>query len=179
VALRILGDSDIAADAVQETLLSAFRKIDTFRGESIKHWLARIMVNACYDELRRQHRQRTIPLERVSTDKEEMEPGLWLADPNAAPEERCEYRELENMIATCLQSIAPNYRTILVLVDVEDRSYEETAAILGIPINTVKSRLARARMKMREELHKFKNQFPAHYRIGFSQKVRAGVPFSA
>ena len=67
VALRMLGYEDSAADAMQETLISAFRKLNTFRGESLKHWLARIVVNACYDELRRKHRQ------RVCRDREFLE----------------------------------------------------------------------------------------------------------
>lgn len=178
VAVRILGDEDSAADAMQETLISAFRKLNTFRGESLKRWLARIMVNACYDELRRKHRQRTVPLERVDANDEEMEPGLWMADPSPSPEEDCESHELERAIETCLQSLTPDFRTVLVLVDMEDHSYEEAAVVIGIPVNTVKSRLARARMKMSEELQRFNDQLPARYRNGFSRKARAGVAFS-
>lgn len=175
VAVRILGDEDSATDAVQETLISAFRNLNTFRGESIKNWLARIVVNFCYDELRRKHRRRTVPLEQVDEYDEIMEPGLWMADPTAGPEERYESHELERAIEACLQLLPPAYRVVLVLVDIEDRSYEETAAILGIPVNTVKSRLARARMRMTQELQRFKNQLPAHYRISFSHRVQADV----
>lgn len=173
VAVRMLGNDDTAADAVQETLISAFRNLNTFRGETIKHWLARIVVNFCYDELRRKPRRRTVPLEQVDEYDEEMEPGLWMADPTAGPEESCESHELDHAITACLQSLPPAYRAILVLVDIEDHSYEEAAAVMGIPINTVKSRLARARMKMREELQKFKDQLPARYRMGFSDKIQA------
>jgi len=179
LAARILGDEESAADAVQDALLSAFRKINTFRGESIKSWLTRILVNACYDELRRGHRRRAIPLERVSADDEEMEPGLWMADPTAGPEESCESHELEYAIEICLQSVTPAFRAVLVLVDIEDLSYEETAMMIGIPVNTVKSRLARARMKMREELQRFNDQLPARYRIGHSQEVPADVALAA
>ena len=175
VAVRILGDEDSATDAVQETLISAFRNLNTFRGESIINWLARIVVNFCYDELRRKHRRRTIPLERATSNDEEMETGLWMADPTAGPEERCESHELDQAIAMCLQSLTPAYRSILVLVDIEDHSYEESAAIVGIPVNTVKSRLARARMRMTQELQRFKDQLPARYRISFSHKVQADV----
>lgn len=178
MAVRILGEEEIAADAVQETLLSAFRKLDTFRGGSIKHWLTRITVNACYDELRRKHRQRTTPLGRVDANDEEMESGLWMADPTAGPEGCCESHELEQAIATCIQSLTPAYRVVLVLVDVESRAYEEAAAILGIPVNTVKSRLARARIKMSMELKRFSDQLPARYRTGLSETVRADGVFA-
>ena len=64
VARRMLGDENCAADAVQEAMISAFRKLDTFRGESLKPWLAKILVNVCYDALRQQHRRRTVPQSR-------------------------------------------------------------------------------------------------------------------
>ena len=178
LGVRILGDEDSACDAMQETSISAFRKLNTFRGVSIKHWLARIMVNACYDELRRKHRRRTVPLEHVDAHDEEMEPGLWMADPSPSPEEDYESHELEHAIEMCLQSLTPDFRTVLVLVDIEDHSYEETAVIMGIPVNTVKSRLARARMKMREELQRFNDQLPARYRIEFPKRTQADIAFS-
>ena len=72
-ALRILGDEDIAQDAAQEAFISAFRSINTFRGGSFKAWLLRTVTNACYDELRRQKRRPTTPLEPETNDGEEMD----------------------------------------------------------------------------------------------------------
>lgn len=175
VAVPILGDDDSAADAVQETLISAFRRLNTFRSESLKPWLTRILVNVCYDMLRHQYRRRAVPLEWRSVDDQEMEPELWMADPAPSPEEDCESHELEHAIVACLRVLPPDFRIVLVLVDVKDYSYEEAAALIGIPLNTVKSRLARARMRMTEELQRFKDQLPARYRLGCSQKVQAGV----
>lgn len=179
VALRIHGDEDSAADALQETMISAFRKLNTFRGGSLKHWLARIIVNVCYDELRHERRQRVIPLAKRSANDEEMEPGFWMADPKAGPEEICESHELDHAISICLQSLTLVYRTALVLVDIEDYSYEEAAEIMGIPVNTVKSRLARARMKMRKALKGFEDQLPGRYRDELFQKAQADVAYSA
>src|SRR5215207_8189976 len=68
IALRMLGDEDIASDAVQEALISAFSKFNTFRGGSLKSWLARVTINACYDEMRRKRRQREMPMEQFNTD---------------------------------------------------------------------------------------------------------------
>lgn len=175
VAVRILGDDDMAADALQETMISAFRRLSTFRGGSPRPWLTRILINACYDELRHPHRRRVVPLEWRSADDQEMEPGLWVADPSPNPEEACESRELERAIETCLRSMTPDFRTVLVLVDVEDYSYEEAAVLIGIPLNTLKSRLSRARMRMAQELQRFNDQLPARYRLNSSRKPRAGI----
>jgi RNA polymerase sigma-70 factor (ECF subfamily) len=146
-------------------MISAFRKLGAFRGETLKPWLTRIMVNVCYDALRGQNRRPTVPLERRSEDDQEMEPGRWMEDRSPGPEEDCESRDLARTIETCLQSLTPDFRTVLVLVDVEDYSYEEAAMLLAIPLNTVKSRLARARMKMAQELQNFKDQLPVQYWI--------------
>lgn len=173
VAVRILVDEDMAEDALQETMISAFRKLSAFRGETLKPWLTRILVNVCYDALRSQNRRPTVPLERRSEDSQPMEPGRWMEDRSPGPEAECESRDLVRAIETCLQSFTPDFRTVLVLVDVEDYSYEEAAMLLAIPLNTVKSRLARARMKMAQELQNFNDQFPARYRMtGRSLPVR-------
>ena len=81
-ALRILGDDDLAADATQDAFISAFKSINSFRGGSFKAWLMRTVTNACYDELRRQKRRPTTPLEPDTDDGEEMDSPRWLADPN-------------------------------------------------------------------------------------------------
>lgn len=175
MAVRILGDEDMAEDALQETMISAFRKLGAFRGETLKPWLARIMVNVCYDALRSENRRPTVPLERMNEDGQPMEPGRWMENRSPGPEEECESHELVRAIVTCLQSITCDFRTVLVLVDVEDYSYEEAAMLLAIPLNTVKSRLARARLKMAQELQRFNDQFPARYRINLSQKSHPDV----
>ena len=77
-ALRILGDEDHAADATQEAFISAFKSISSFRGGSFKAWLMRTVTNACYDELRRQKRRPTTPLEPDTDDGEEMDSPRWL-----------------------------------------------------------------------------------------------------
>ena len=87
-ALRILGDEDLASDATQEAFLSAFRSITSFRGGSFKAWLMRTVTNACYDELRRQKRRPSIPLEPESEDGEEIDSPRWLADPTMSPEQK-------------------------------------------------------------------------------------------
>ncbi|HEX6270009.1 MAG TPA: sigma-70 family RNA polymerase sigma factor [Anaerolineales bacterium] len=164
IALRILHDEDAAADALQEALISAFRKFNTFRGGSLRSWLARVVVNACYDEMRQKRRRHAVPLEQFNSAGEEIESGYWLVDPTAGPEERFEAGELDHAVQDSLRSLPPIYRTVLVLVDIEGLSYEEAAAAAHVPVGTVKSRLARARLQMQKSLQAFGELLPAPYR---------------
>lgn len=171
IAVNILRDEDTAADAVQQALLSAFRNLRTFRGGSLRSWLSRIVVNACYDGLRRDARARTLPLEIFSQDDEEMEPAVWLADPGPSPEAQAETSELQAAIQKSLMKMPEQYRLALLLVDVEGLSYEETAAALHIPKGTVKSRLARARDALRRSLQRYPDLIPAAITFDFPLAV--------
>ena len=165
IALRLLNDEDAAADAVQEALISAFRRFHTFRGDSLKSWLARVVVNACYDELRRKRRQHSVPLDQFNAEGDEIETSFWLVDPQADPEVQFESAELEHAIQKNLDKLAPVYRLMLVLVDIEGMSYEEAAMAAGVPVGTVKSRLARARVHMQKSLQSSGELLPASYRM--------------
>jgi RNA polymerase sigma-70 factor (ECF subfamily) len=169
IALRMLGDEDVASDAVQEAMISAFSKFNSFRGGSLRSWLARVTVNACYDEMRRKRRQREVPIEQFNMEGEEMEDLMWMIDPAARPEEQYDSYELENAIQRSLNQLTPAYREVVVLVDIEGLSYEEASIVARVPVGTVKSRLARARLQMRSTLQGYKDLLPAQYRIGLSQ----------
>ena len=164
IAFRILHDEDATADAVQEALISAFRKFNTFRGGSLRSWLARVVINACYDEVRHKRRQRTVPLEQFNSAGEEIESAYWLVDSGIGPEEHFEAYELDHAVQDSLHTLPPMYRTVLVLVDMEGLSYEEAAAAAGVPVGTIKSRLARARLQMQNSLQAFGELLPAPYR---------------
>jgi RNA polymerase sigma-70 factor (ECF subfamily) len=165
IALRLLNDEDAAADAVQEALISAFRRFDTFRGDSLRSWLARVVVNACYDEIRKKRRQHSVPLEQFNAEGDEIETSYWLVDPQADPEVQYETSELESAIQKSLSKLPAIYRLVLVLVDVEGLSYEEAASAAGVPVGTVKSRLARARLQMQKSLQTAGELLPASYRV--------------
>jgi len=171
IALRLLNDEDAAADAVQEALISAFRRFDTFRGDSLRSWLARVVVNACYDEMRKKRRQHSIPLEQFNSDGEEIETSYWLVDPESDPETKFESFELENALQKSLDKLQPIYRLMLVLVDIEGLSYEEAAMAAHVPVGTVKSRLARARSQMQKSLQGAGELLPASYRVELSIPV--------
>ncbi len=164
VALRILGDEDLAEDAAQEAF-SAFRSINTFRGGSFKAWLMRTVTNACYDELRRQKRRPTTPLEPESKDGEEVDSPRWLADPNLTPSEQFEADELEHAIQHCLDMLPADFRTVVVLADVQGMDYSEVATAAKVPLGTIKSRLARARLRLRECLRGFEELLPSSFRL--------------
>ena len=164
-ALRILGDEDIAQDAAQEAFISAFRSINTFRGGSFKAWLLRTVTNACYDELRRQKRRPTTPLEPETNDGEEMDSPRWLADPNMTPAEQSEADELEHAIQHCLDTLPTDFRTVVVLADIQGMDYSEVATAARVPLGTIKSRLARARLRLRDCLRGFEELLPSSFRL--------------
>ncbi len=164
-ALRILGDEEHAADATQDAFISAFRNINSFRGGSFKAWLLRTVTNACYDELRRQKRRPTTPLEPENDDDEEIESPRWLADSSMSPAEKAEADELEHAIQHCLNVLPADFRAVVVLADIQGLDYTEVASATRVPIGTIKSRLARARLRLRECLQGFWELLPASFRL--------------
>lgn len=165
VALRILGDEDLAQDATQDAFLSAFKSIASFRGGSFKAWLMRTVTNACYDELRRRKRRPTTPLEPDTDDGEEMDSPRWLADPNLTPEQQSEADELEHAIQHCLDELPVDFRAVVALADIQGMDYSEIAVAIKVPLGTIKSRLARARLRLRECLRGFEELLPAAFRL--------------
>lgn len=152
---RMLSDPDAAADATQDTFLSAYRAIGRFKGEQFRTWLLRIATNACLDVLRSRKRRPTISIDAPVVDDEgdESDP-LPISDPDPSldPEMRALRAEVAETIQLGLSLLPDEQRTALVLVDVEGFSYEEAAVISGANIGTVKSRINRARSKMRDYL---------------------------
>lgn len=164
-ALRILGDDDLAADAAQEAFISAFRALNGYRGGSFRAWLLRTVTNACYDELRRHKRRPTVPLEPLDEEEDEIESPRWLADPSMGPEQRLEVDELEHAIQHCLDALPLEFRMVVVLADIQGLDYTEVAAAAKTPLGTVKSRLARARLRLRECLQGFRELLPSAFRL--------------
>ncbi len=166
VAVNILHDEDAAEDITQQAFLSAFRSLGTFRGGSLRSWLCRILVNASYDELRRLSRAKILPLQDTDQDGEETGPIFWLADPDPSPEAQVETGELLETIKNCLDALPRHYRLVVSLVDVDGLSYDEAAIALGVPVGTIKSRLARARDALRTALQRRPDVLPDAYAPG-------------
>ena len=159
-AYRIIGEPDAAADATQEAFISAYKKLHTYRGGSFKSWLLRIVSNACYDEYRRRKRQPVVPLFPEGDDGDEFDSASWLEDPAEKPEQSLERRELSDAIQYCLDRLEYEFRTIVVLIDVQGIDYASAAEIIDRPLGTVKSRLARARVSLKNCLQGFKELLP-------------------
>ena len=165
IALRVVRDECVAQDALQEAMIHAFRHIKSFRGGNFKSWLARVTVNASYDELRRGKRHNGIPLELFTSEGDEIESPDWMRDPASGPEDIAEQSELQRVLHSCIKSLVPDYRLMVILVDMEGMSYEEAAYVAHVPVGTVKSRLSRARMQLRDSLQSYQNLLPSTYQM--------------
>lgn len=151
IAFRVSGSSVDAMDIVQEAFSLVFRKLDGFRSNSLfSTWLFRIVVN-CSIDLRRRERSRRVW--RSETDLFAEEPQ----DPAIGPVARAETSELAGQVQEAIHRLSPKLRAIMALRYLEDMSYEDLAATLGLSMGTVKSRLARAHLALERVL---KASFP-------------------
>lgn len=164
-AYRMVGDQDSADDATQNTFISAYNHLNSFRGGSFKAWLLRIVTNTCYDELRRRKRRPTVPLEPLDDEGDEVESPRWMVDPADPPEDQVQRIELQKAIQHCLDRLPDEFRATVIMVDVQGLDYSEAADSTGKPIGTIKSRLARARIRLRDCLNGFAELLPAGIRL--------------
>lgn len=166
-AYRVMGDPDSAADVAQEAFISAYRNLRQYRGGSFRAWLSRIVTNACYDELRRRKRRPATSLEALMAVSD----GVRMNDPTPlpsraeGPESAAERGELTQAIEECLQALPLEFRVVAVMVDVQGYDYREVAEAIGKPLGTVKSRLARARARLRDCLQGHGELLPASFRL--------------
>jgi len=163
LAYRILGDPAAAEDATQETFIAAYRHLSTFHGGSFLSWLMRTVANRCYDELRRHKRRPTVSWESFGEMDEEANP--FLVNGHPTPEEAAQQAELARFLQAAIATLPPDQRIVLVLSDVEGMNYQEIADTVGIPVGTVKSRLARARARLRDLLQAQRELLPRAYRL--------------
>jgi RNA polymerase sigma-70 factor, ECF subfamily len=146
VALRTTGDPEEAADALQDALVSAFRRADSYRGDAaVTTWLHRVVVNACLDRLRRRAVRRAETLPDAGTELEEAVPASAAV---VDPADLAVDHERRAAVLAALRTLPLDQRAALVLVDMEGYSVEETAAILGCAPGTVKSRCSRGRARL-------------------------------
>jgi RNA polymerase sigma-70 factor (ECF subfamily) len=152
LAYRIMGEGDSASDATQEAFISAYKNLKHYRGGSFKAWLLRIVTNACYDELRRRKRRPAASLEALTVVEKgpdaEAEASLVSAD--ESPEDHVQRRELAAHLQHCLDELPEDMRTVVVMSDVMEMEYAEIAASTGAALGTIKSRLSRARARLRD-----------------------------
>jgi RNA polymerase sigma-70 factor (ECF subfamily) len=151
-AYAMLGNPAQAEDATQESFIKAFQALNSFHGASFRAWLLKIVTNCAYDLLRRAYRHPVQSLLLEDENGQEVESSDWLADPAADIQEIVEGHELSTEIYKALDELPEPFRKVLTLIDVNEMDYTEAAQALKIPLGTVKSRLARARLQMQEKL---------------------------
>jgi RNA polymerase sigma-70 factor (ECF subfamily) len=153
-AYRITFDEDDAKDLVQETYLKSFRFIDSFeKGTNAKAWLFRILKNSFINEFRKKNK------EPVKIDYQEVEAFYNSDEVNHMITSNLQVEAIKEMIgdevSIALNSLEVDFRTVIILCDIEGFSYDEMALILDVPIGTIRSRLHRARNLLREKLKKY------------------------
>jgi RNA polymerase sigma-70 factor (ECF subfamily) len=150
LAYYLLGDPDLAEDVTQKAFLNAYLKFCTFQGDSFRAWILTIVRNACYDELRLSKRRRVLSIDDL--EEEDAGDSIWLEASRQVPtpEQAFDSRETQDLIEKALATLREEYREVLVLVDLQGLEYQAAAQVIGRPVGTVKSRLARARRQLME-----------------------------
>ena len=163
LALRFLRSPQAAEDATQEAFLRAFRNIGRLRDDRFRPWLLTIVANAARDELRRQQRrpQRSLDAGRADDDMPAFDPP----EPGLTPEGVALQTELRGELERALRELPDDWRLVVVLSDVHGLSYEEVAAAARVPVGTVKSRLSRARGRLRDLLRASREHSDAPERL--------------
>lgn len=160
LALRMLGSAETAEDATQDTFVSAYRAIAGFRGGSFKAWILRIAANSCRDKMRVSRRASIVSLDNLME-----EVGDFIADDKTeSPEDYAQRRELGRLLDGSLARLPEDQRLVVVLSDIQGLTYEEIAQVIGISLGTVKSRLSRARLRLRELLLQRRELLPDEFR---------------
>jgi len=162
VAFRVMGQPEAAADACQDAFLKAYKSLGQYRGGSFKSWLMRIVTNTCYDQIRYKRRRPADSLEEMTEN-----PGadrIKLTNGAERPEERVMRHELNDILQQAINQLPADQRVVLVLNDVQGFSYQEISEITGQPLGTVKSRLSRARGRLRDFLRQ-QELLPGQYRL--------------
>jgi RNA polymerase sigma-70 factor (ECF subfamily) len=147
LVVRVVNDRDAAADAVQEAFFSCYRNLGRFRGDSFRSWLTRIALNAATDVLRYRKRRPADPFP-------EWEDDTWQppAGEEASPERQQMRRQTSHMLAVAMAQITDDQRRAILLFDVEGFDYQEIADMTGVSLGTVKSRIHRGRLALRDIL---------------------------
>lgn len=161
VAYRTLQDGAAADDAVQESFIKAYRALDQHHGGNFKSWLMRIVVNTCYDVLRSSRYRNTESLDDGDVDDEHQ---AQLIDHREGPQAAVERAELSEWIEAGIRALPPDQRMALVLCDIHGYAYEEIAEMTGQAMGTVKSRISRARTRLRDYLLRRPELLPSTFR---------------
>jgi RNA polymerase sigma-70 factor, ECF subfamily len=155
LARHITQNPEDAEDVLQETFLKAYEHLRDFQGNSKFYtWLVRIAVNQALMKLRKRKTDASVSLDDpYDTGEENLVREIAVWDPN--PEQTCSREELRAILEKAVDSLPPTFRAVFALRDIEELSTEETAVILNLSVPAVKSRLLRARLRLREKLTRY------------------------
>ena len=156
---RVLGDRVAAEDVTQEAFIAAYQAIGRFRGGSLRAWLFRIVSNRSYDRIRASRRR-----PEQSLDLAMESPGYSGPASEDSPEREALQGELRAEIEKAIMSVPADQRATLVMVDVQGLSYQEAAEAMGVSMGTIKSRMSRARAKVRDLLLENRELLPEQFR---------------
>ena len=152
VAFRMLGNADSASDATQTTVIRAYRALTQFRQDAaFSTWLYRIATNVCLDRLRQDERNAQ-SLTVMDSEGGQGLDELDVPDNHLDPAGIVERYERQTLVQEAIDTLHPEHRTVVVLFDINGLSYEEISEMLEVPLGTVKSRLNRARIALKERL---------------------------
>ena len=152
LAYRLTGSRGEADDLLQETFLRVYRYLGGYAGGSFKGWLRRIAVNLFLTRCRNAQRDMHLSLDAGTDEYRPKRLDDALVDRSEDPGYRIEQVSLDDRLQGSLDAIPEEYRVALILREIDDLSYDQIAAVLGVPIGTVRSRLARARAMLRDQL---------------------------
>jgi len=152
VAYRFMGNHEDASDFAQEAFIRAYQAIGNFREEaSFKTWIHHIVANVCRDGLRRRNRHPVSSLDEP-VFMEDSEVNRQAVDWSMVPDRIYEHKETQSYLHNIINSLAPEFRMVVVMRELQGLSYEEIAAIMNCSLGTVKSRLSRARQALRDRI---------------------------
>lgn len=151
-AIWLVRDAAEAEDIAQTAMMKAYDHLDSYRGGSFRSWLLHIVTNTGLDALRRKKRSRQVSLVSENDAGEGEDYTDWLVDPAMPLEEQVERSELLRWVRRYLDELPEEYRRTVYLVDVLELDYNEAARVLGVPVGTIKSRVARGRLQLRNRV---------------------------
>ena len=167
LALKMTGNEEDSLDISQEAFLKAYRQLEGFRGDSrFSVWLYRLTYNLCVDFLRKRPKAGVISL--TNQDDSDETYDLEIPDVRELPEDTALRRETRKAIAKSIDELVPMHREVLVMREITGMSYDEMAEALRVSAGTIKSRLARARLKLAELLIA-KGTFPEGFRLNVQE----------
>jgi len=151
---RFIGQIDESEDIVQDTFLKVYKNKNSYVNIArFSTWIYTIAGNLAKTELRKRKRRRIFSISKMGIDDKEFE----LTSTARTPEENVESVFNEKIIQNAIQKLPDKFRTVIILRDIQELSYDEISKIIGVPLGTIKSRVNRARLKLRELLKDFKN----------------------